>query len=74
VLDLNDAGPPEDLLMLLKAAEANAETEFEIAFCRDLRERFDRYGSRTRLSAAQEHKLRCIAQAGGFWERGGWRG
>ena len=27
------------------------------------------YGDRTMLTAAQEHKLRCIAQAGGFWER-----
>lgn len=74
MLYLNDVGPPDDLLDLLKAAEANAETEFEIVFCSDMRQRFDRYGSRLRLTAAQEHKLRCIARAGGFWERGSWGG
>lgn len=70
MLDFNDDGPATDLLELLEAAEANTDTDFEIAFCADLRERFDRYGSRVRLTAAQEHKLRCIAHAGGFWERG----
>lgn len=68
-MDLNDEGPAEDWLALLEAAEANAETGFEIEFCESLREKFEIYGSRARLSAAQENKLRCIARAGGFWER-----
>jgi hypothetical protein len=67
-IDLNREGP--DLQALLQAAEANAETDFEIEFCASLRERIDRYGDRTMLTPAQEHKLRCIALAGGFWERG----
>jgi hypothetical protein len=67
-IDLNREGP--DLRALLQAAEANAETDFEIEFCESLRERMSVYGDHTKLTAAQEHKLRCIAQAGGFWERG----
>lgn len=74
MLDLNDVDQPDDLLDLLAAAEANAETDFEIVFCRDMRQRFDRCGSRLRLTSAQAHKLRCIAHAGGFWERGAWGG
>lgn len=75
MIDLGEANPIEeppaaDWLALLEAAEANAETDFEIEFCESLRERFETYGSRTRLTTAQEHKLRCIAEAGGFWERG----
>ena len=69
-MDLNDDGPAEEWLTLLEAAEANAETAFEIEFCESLREKFDTYGSRARLTDAQEHKLRCIARGGGFWERG----
>ena len=68
MIDLNHEGP--DLQALLKAAEANAETDFEIEFCASLREKINLYGDRTMLTAAQEHKLRCIAQAGGFRERG----
>ena len=67
-IDLNRDGP--DLRALLKAAEANAETDFEIEFCASLREKISMYGDRTMLTAAQERKLRCIALAGGFWERG----
>jgi hypothetical protein len=67
-IDLNHDGP--DLQALLKAAEANAETDFEIEFCASLRERMSLYGDRIMLTSAQEHKLRCIALAGGFWERG----
>ena len=67
-IDLNHEGA--DLQALLKVAEANAETDFEIEFCASLREKISVYGNRTMLTAAQEHKLRCIAQAGGFWERG----
>lgn len=70
MMDLNDDGPAEDWLTLLEVAEANAETDFEIEFCESLREKFAIYGSRARLTDAQEHKLRCIAKAGGFWERG----
>lgn len=67
-IDLNREGP--DLQALLQAAEANAETDFEIEFCASLRERMSLYGERTMLTPAQERKLRCIALAGGFWERG----
>jgi hypothetical protein len=67
-IDLNHEGP--DLQALLRAAEANAETDFEIEFCASMREKIRAYGDRTMLTAAQEHKLRCIALAGGFWERG----
>lgn len=69
-MDLNDDGPAEEWLTLLEVAEANAETDFEIEFCESLREKFDTYGSRARLTDAQENKLRCIARGGGFWERG----
>ncbi len=54
---------------LLKTAEANAETDCEIEFCASIRENVRANGDRTMLTAAQDHKLRCIAQAGGFWER-----
>ncbi len=69
-IDLNHEGPDLDLQALLEVAEANAQTDFEIEFCASLRERFRVYGNRAMLTAAQEHKLRCIALAGGFWERG----
>jgi hypothetical protein len=67
-IDLNREGP--DLQALLKAAEANAQTDFEVEFCASMRERFRVYGNRIMLTAAQQHKLRCITFAGGFWERG----
>jgi hypothetical protein len=67
-INLNREGP--DLFALLQAAEANAETDFEIRFCASLRERMEIYGDRTLLTSAQQHKLRCIAVGGGFWERG----
>ncbi|MGE0039152.1 MAG: hypothetical protein AB7S93_26450 [Xanthobacteraceae bacterium] len=67
-IDLNRVG--SDLQALLQAAEANAETDFKVEFCASLRERMSLYGDCTMLTPAQEHKLRCIALAGGFWERG----
>jgi hypothetical protein len=69
-IDLNREVPDPDLHALLKAAEANAQTDFEIEFCTSLREKFHVYGNRVMLTASQQHKLRCIALAGGFWERG----
>jgi len=59
-IDLNSEGPDPDLRALLKAAEVNAETDFEIEFCASLREKFRVHGNRIML---------CIALAGGFWER-----
>lgn len=69
-IDLNREGTDLDLQALLKAAEANAQTDFEIEFCESMREKFRVYGNRVKLTAAQQHKLRCIALAGGFWEHG----
>ena len=69
MLDLNDDGAAASLMALLDKAEANAETDFEIEFCASLREKLRTYGGRATLSAAQQHKLQCIAAAGGFWER-----
>lgn len=69
-IDLNHGDANPDLQALLNAAEANAQTDFEIEFCASLREKLRIYGNRVMLTAAQEHKLRCIALAGGFWERG----
>lgn len=66
-LDFNDDGP--DWLQLLEQAEENAETEFEIEFCESLREKAEKYGERALLTDAQQYKLNCIAQSGGFWER-----
>ena len=54
---------------LLEAATENAITDFEIEFCDSLREKLARFGDSARLTDAQFHKLTCIAQAGGFWER-----
>ena len=56
-------------MLLLDKAEANAETDFEIEFCESLRAKLRTYGGGVTLSAAQQHKLQCIAAAGGFWER-----
>jgi hypothetical protein len=69
-IDLNRGNPDPDLQALLDAAEANAETVFEIEFCASIREKLRGYGERAMLTPAQDHKLRCIAHAGGFWERG----
>ena len=71
-IDLNGDTPQPHLRALLDAAEANAETDFEIEFCASLREKFRLHGDRVVLTSAQEHKLHCIAQAGGFWERDAW--
>ena len=54
---------------LLAAATANATTDFEVEFCESLRQKLETFGARARLTEAQYHKLTCIAQAGGFWER-----
>ncbi|NJL50809.1 MAG: hypothetical protein HC909_03925 [Blastochloris sp.] len=69
MIDLNAEGAPRRWRELLEAAEQNAVTDFEIEFCDSLRRRFDRFGERVQLTDAQVHKLSCIAQAGGFWER-----
>ena len=69
MIDLNEELASGRWKDLLAAASENAVTEFEIEFCDSLRERLDRFGTRARLTEAQFHKLTCIAQAGGFWER-----
>lgn len=67
MIDLNnEAAPWTDLLA---AATANAITHFEVEFCESLRQKLETFGARVRLTEAQRHKLTCIAQAGGFWER-----
>lgn len=69
MIDLNDGEALCSWTGLLAAATENAVTDFEIEFCDSLREKLDRFGARARLTDAQFHKLTCIAQAGGFWER-----
>ena len=69
MIDLNEELASDGWKKLLAAATENAVTEFEIEFCASLRERLERFGTRARLTDAQFHKLTCIAQAGGFWER-----
>ncbi|WP_413877135.1 hypothetical protein [Albidovulum sp.] len=69
MIDLNDEVAPCSWAGLLDSATENAVTEFEIEFCDSLREKLARFGARARLTEAQFHKLTCIAQAGGFWER-----
>ena len=67
MIDLNtETAPWTDLLA---AATANAITHFEVEFCESLRQKLEKFGARARLTEAQHHKLTCIAQAGGFWER-----
>ncbi len=67
MIDLNnEAAPWADLLA---AATANAITDFEVEFCESLRQKLEKFGARARLTEAQNHKLTCIAKAGGFWER-----
>ena len=69
MIDLNEELASGRWKDLLAAASENAVTEFEIEFCDGLRQKLDRFGARARLTDAQMHKLTCIAQAGGFWER-----
>ena len=67
MIDLNEGTAP--WAGLLAAATANAITDFEVEFCESLRQKLEQFGARARLTEAQQHKLTCIAQAGGFWER-----
>ena len=69
MIDLNDTMAPCGWTELLAAATENAVTDFEIEFCDSLRDKLARFGESARLTDAQFHKLTCIAQAGGFWER-----
>lgn len=69
MIDLNDDTASCNWKPLLEAATENAVTDFEIEFCDSLREKLARFGDSARLTDAQFHKLTCIAQAGGFWER-----
>ncbi|WP_136646578.1 hypothetical protein [Tabrizicola sp. YIM 78059] len=69
MIDLNDDTASCSWTRLLEAAAGNAVTDFEIAFCESLRRKLEKFGARARLTEAQHHKLTCIAQAGGFWER-----
>jgi hypothetical protein len=69
MIDLNDDTASCSWTRLLEAAAGNAVTDFEIAFCGSLRRKLARFGESARLTEAQHHKLTCIAQAGGFWER-----
>jgi len=67
MIDLNDDLP--EWAEMLKEAENNASTDFEIEFCESLREKLRKYGENAKLTDAQEYKLSCIAQGGDFWER-----
>lgn len=67
ILDFNAQLP--EWAELLEQAEENAKTGFEIEFCDSLREKLEKYGEGATITEAQEYKLNCIAQAGGFWER-----
>jgi hypothetical protein len=69
MIDLNDDTASCNWKHLLDAATENAVTDFEIEFCESLRLKLEKFGARARLTEAQHHKLTCIAQAGGFWER-----
>ena len=69
MIDLNDDTAACSWKHLLQAAADNAATDFEIEFCDSLREKPARFGESARLTEAQFHKLTCITQAGGFWER-----
>ena len=69
MIDLNDDTASSSWSHLLQAATENAITEFEVEFCESLRQKLETFGARARLTEAQHHKLTCIAQAGGFWER-----
>ena len=67
MINLNDDTAP--WTGLLAAATENAITDFEVEFCENLRQKLEKFGAQARLTEAQHHKLTCIAQAGGFWER-----
>jgi len=67
MINLNDDTAPWS--GLLAAATENAITDFEVEFCESLRQKLEKFGAQARLTEAQHHKLTCIAQAGGFWER-----
>jgi hypothetical protein len=67
MINLNDDTAP--WTGLLAAATENAITNFEVEFCESLRQKLEKFGAHARLTEAQHHKLTCIAQAGGFWER-----
>ncbi len=69
MIDLNDDTSTCTWQGLLATATENSATDFEIEFCDSLRQKLERFGARTQLTDAQSHKLTCIAQAGGFWER-----
>jgi hypothetical protein len=69
MIDLNDDTTTCTWKVLLATATKNAATDFEIEFCDSLRQKLERFGARAQLTDAQFHKLTCIAQAGGFWER-----
>ena len=69
MIDLNDDPASYNWKPLLEAATENAITDFEVEFCESLRQKLETFGTRARLTEAQYHKLTCIAQAGGFWER-----
>ena len=69
MINLNDDTPSTDWTHLLEVATENAITDFEVEFCESLRQKLEKFGPHARLTEAQHHKLTCIAQAGGFWER-----
>lgn len=48
-------------LAVLVAAELNAETNWEVEFTNDLRERFETWGHRMKLSDLQHQQLSRIA-------------
>ena len=69
MIDLNEELAACSWTGLLAAATENVVTEFEIEFCDSLHKKLARLSDSARLTDAQFHKLTCIAQAGGFWER-----
>ena len=69
MIDLNEDTASCSWKPLLETATENAVTDFEIEFCDSRHEKLARFGENARLTDAQFHKLTCIAQAGGFWER-----
>ncbi len=59
----------EEMSDLIRDAEANAETDWELNFTDDMRTKLDKYGEHALFSDAQITKLKNIAIACGFWER-----
>lgn len=49
---------------LLSDAEGQAETDWEVTFVNDMRDRFDQYGSDTYVSDKQRERLEKIAYGG----------